>query len=38
MARLEIDYRGEVVLDDGPLLARVAVQRVGSTSVTLANG
>ncbi len=35
VARLEIDYRGEVVLDDGPLLARVAVQRVGRTSVTL---
>jgi YbgC/YbaW family acyl-CoA thioester hydrolase len=35
VARLEIDYRGQVVLDDGPLTAYVEVERVGRTSVTL---
>ena len=35
IARLELDYRGEVVLDDGPLTAYVRVERVGRTSVTL---
>jgi YbgC/YbaW family acyl-CoA thioester hydrolase len=35
VARLEIDYRGQVVLDDGPLTASVEVERVGRTSVTL---
>lgn len=35
VARLEIDYRGQVVLDDGPLMAHVGVERVGRTSVTL---
>ena len=35
IARLELDYRGEVVLDDGPLTADVQVVRVGRSSVTL---
>ena len=35
IARLELDYRGEVVLDDGPLTAYVRVEQVGRTSVTL---
>lgn len=35
VVRIELDYRGEVVLDDGPLAAFVQVERVGRTSVTL---
>jgi len=35
VVRLEIDYRGPVVIDDGPLTAYVQVERVGRTSVTL---
>jgi acyl-CoA thioester hydrolase len=35
IARLELDYRGEVLLDDGPLTAYVQVAGVGRSSVTL---
>lgn len=34
VARLELDYRAQVVVDDGPLVADVKVERVGRTSVT----
>lgn len=35
MARVELDYRRQVVIDDGPLSALVRVERVGRTSLTL---
>jgi len=35
VARLELDYRAQVVVDDGPLVADVKVEGVGRTSVTL---
>ena len=35
VARLELDYRAQVVVDDGPLVADLLVERVGRTSVTV---
>lgn len=35
VAHMQLDYRGEVVLADGPLAAEVAVRRVGRSSLTL---
>ena len=36
VAHLELDYRSQLVLEDGPLTARVGVERVGRKSLTLA--
>ena len=36
VARIEIDYVSPLVLDDAEVLATFAVERVGATSVTLA--
>ncbi len=36
VAHLELDYRSQLVLEDGPLTAQVEVERVGRKSLTLA--
>ncbi|MBA2639341.1 MAG: acyl-CoA thioesterase [Nocardioidaceae bacterium] len=35
VARVELDYRSQVTVEDGPLAAEVQVERVGNSSLTL---
>lgn len=35
VARIELDYRSQLVVDDGPVTVAIDVERVGRTSLTL---